>query len=84
MPRNTSVTIGEHFTRFIDEQVETGRYASASEVIRAGLRMLEDYEGRLKALDALLQEGIDSGPAEPFDFDEFLARKREERARLAG
>ncbi len=83
MPRNTSVTIGEHFTRFIDEQVETGRYASASEVIRAGLRMLEDYEGRVKALDALLQEGIDSGPAEPFDFDEFKREMRRETSSAA-
>ena len=84
MSRNTSVTIGDHFTRFIDEQVETGRYASASEVIRAGLRLLEEHEAKVKALDALLQEGLDSGPPAPFDFDEFIARKRQERARMAG
>lgn len=76
MPRNTSVTIGDHFTRFIDEQVEAGRYASASEVVRAGLRLLEDHEAKLKALHALLEEGLNSGPAEPFDFDEFKKEMR--------
>lgn len=76
MSRNTSVTIGDHFTRFIDEQVQAGRYASASEVIRAGLRMLEDYETKLKALHEALDEGERSGPAEPFDFDEFKKEMR--------
>lgn len=71
MPRNTSVTIGDHFTQFIGEQVESGRYGSASEVVRAGLRMLEDYETKLKALHEALDEGERSGPAEPFDFDAF-------------
>lgn len=76
MPRNTSVTVGDHFARFIDQQIEAGRYASASEVIRAGLRMLEDYETKLKALHDALDEGERSGPAEPFDFDVFKTEMR--------
>lgn len=76
MPRNTSVTIGDHFTQFIGEQVESGRYGSASEVVRAGLRMLEDYETKLKALHEALDEGERSGPAEPFDFDAFKKEMR--------
>lgn len=44
MGRNTSVYFGDHFTRFIEEQVTTGRYSSASDVVRAGLRRLEDEE----------------------------------------
>jgi len=78
MPRNTSVTIGDHFSNFIGEQVASGRYGSASEVVRAGLRMLEEYETKLKALHEALDEGERSGPAEPFDFDAFKKEMRRE------
>ncbi|HQS69609.1 MAG: antitoxin [Novosphingobium sp. 28-62-57] len=78
MPRNTSVTIGEHFTDFIASQVKTGRYGSASDVVRAGLRLLEDHEAKVRALELALIEGEESGEPQPFDFDEFKARKRRE------
>lgn len=78
MPRNTSVTIGEHFTDFIATQVSTGRYGSASDVVRAGLRMLEDHEAKFKALQDALIEGDQSGMAEPFDFEEFLGELNRE------
>lgn len=78
MPRNTSVTLSEHFTDFISSQVETGRYGSASEVVRAGLRLLEDHERKVAALEQALIEGEESGEPQPFDFDEFKARKRRE------
>ena len=82
MPRNTSVTIGEHFSEFIASQVSTGRYGSASDVVRAGLRLLEDHEARFKALQDALIEGEKSGMAEPFDFEDFLAElNREHEAR---
>ena len=64
MAKNTSITLGEHFDGFITNQLNTGRYGSASEVIRAGLRKLEDEERKLETLRALIQEGKASGTAE--------------------
>lgn len=76
MSRNTSITLGDHFVRFIERQVEAGRYGSASEVVRAALRLLEEHEARLEALRGALIEGEQSGPSEPFDFDAFIAERR--------
>ena len=76
MSRNTSVSLGEHFATFVDRQVEAGRYSSASDVVRAGLRLLEEHEARLDALRSALAEGEASGPGEPFDVEAFLAGKR--------
>lgn len=78
MGRNTSVSLGEHFTRFIDTQVQAGRYGSASDVMRAGLRLLEEHEARVKALQDALIAGEQSGEPQPFDFEAFKARKRAE------
>jgi antitoxin ParD1/3/4 len=76
MSKNTSVSLGDHFTDFIESRVAEGRYASASDVVRAGLRLLEAQEAHLEALRGALVEGERSGPAVPFDFDAFVARKR--------
>ncbi len=76
MGRNTSVSLGEHFTSFIDMQVQAGRYGSASDVMRAGLRLLEEHEARVKALQDALIAGEQSGEPQPFDFEAFKARKR--------
>lgn len=78
MPRNTSVSLGEHFTGFISAQVDAGRYGSASDVVRAGLRLLEEHEAKVKALQDALIAGEQSGEPRPFDFDSFKARKRAE------
>lgn len=79
MARNTSVSLGDHFVTFIDAQVHAGRYGSASDVVRAGLRLLEEHETRVKALQDALMAGEQSGEPQPFDFDAFKARKRAER-----
>lgn len=76
MARNTSISLGDHFAGFIDNQVQTGRYGSASDVVRAGLRLLEEHEAKVKALEAALIAGEESGAPTPFDFDEFIALKR--------
>ncbi len=57
MPKNTSITLSEHFVAFIEEQVSEGRYGNASEVIRAGLRLLEEREAKLDALRRAINEG---------------------------
>ncbi len=76
MPRNTSVSLGEHFVCFINDRVASGRYNSASDVVRAGLRLLEEHEARVEALREALIEGEESGRATPFDFDAFIASKK--------
>jgi len=78
MARNTSISLGEHFTGFIDGQVKSGRYGSASDVVRAGLRLLEEHEAKVRALQDALIEGEQSGAAKPFDGDAFLARMKAE------
>lgn len=64
MPKNTSMTLGEHFDGFITRQINEGRFASASEVVRAALRMFEDNERKIAVLRKLLEEGEQSGTAE--------------------
>ncbi len=76
MSRNTSVSLGDHFTTFVETQVQHGRFSSASDVMRAGLRLLEEQEAKLAALRAALIDGERSGPSTPFDFETFIARKR--------
>ena len=76
MSKNTSVTLGDHFAAFIERQVLQGRYGSASDVVRAGLRLLEEHEMKIETLRAALVEGEQSGASTPFDFEAFIARKR--------
>lgn len=65
--KNTSVSLGNYFDEFVSGQVNTGRYKNVSEVIRAGLRLLELEENKVAALKQTIQEGIDSGIAHDFD-----------------
>ncbi|HBS14360.1 MAG TPA: type II toxin-antitoxin system ParD family antitoxin [Alcanivorax sp.] len=71
MPKNTSISLGEHFDTFVAEQLKSGRYSSTSEVVRAGLRLLEDAETRLGTLRKMLQDGENSGVAD-YDYDSFI------------
>ncbi len=80
MGRNTSISLGNHFESFIEHTISDGRFTNASEVIRAGLRLLEEEENRVIALRKAIQEGIDSGIANDFELKKFLeslkARKK--------
>ena len=77
MNKNTSITIGDHFAQFIDAQITSGRFNSTSEVIRAGLRLLEEHEAKVKALQEALIAGEESGLPRPFDNAAFLRRMHE-------
>jgi antitoxin ParD1/3/4 len=86
MAMATSYSIGKHFEAFIESLIASGRYSTASEIIRDGLRMIEEREQRrmakLEALRAEIQQGLDSGPAEEVG-DMFVRIKAEGRKRLA-
>ena len=71
MPKNTSISLGEHFDTFVAEQLNSGRYSSTGEVVRAGLCLLEDAETRLGTLRKMLQDGENSGVAD-YDYDSFI------------
>ena len=73
MARNTSVSLGDHFEDFIDERVKEGRYASASDAVRAGLRLLEQEETKLDVLRQTLAVGesqLDQGQG--IDGEQFM------------
>ncbi len=72
MAKNTSITLGDHFDGFITGQVESGRFGSASEVIRAALRLLENTETRIETLRKMLSAGEQSGIAD-YNYDELMA-----------
>jgi len=80
MAKNTSITLGDHFEGFISEQVQTGRYGSASEVIRSALRLLENQEAKMETLRQLLQQDEQSGDAD-YDLDTFLKELDSEELR---
>ena len=76
MATNTSISLDDHFASFLAREVASGRYRTASEVVRAGLRLLEDREAQMVAIRAALVAGEASGEPEPFDFDGFIASKK--------
>ena len=67
MRKNTSVSLGDYFEGFVENRIAEGRYKNASEVIRAGLRLLEEEENKVVALKSAIQEGLNSGVAKNFD-----------------
>ena len=78
MSKNTSITLGSYFDQFIQSILREGRYKNTSEVVRAGLRLLEE-EQRIIALRHAIDEGINSGVAEGFDPDEHLSTLKAKR-----
>lgn len=77
--KNTSVSLGSYFDQFVQAQVSAGRYKNVSEVIRAGLRLLENEESKAIALRIALQEGMNSPIVEDFDFDENLRKLKAQK-----
>ncbi len=80
MSKNTSIALGEHWQAFIEKQVSSGRYGSASEVIRNALRLLEERDAKIETLRAALVEGEASGSAGRLDLDD-IKRKARRKAR---
>lgn len=76
MSKNTSVILGKEHDKFISAQIKKGRFASASEAMRAGLRLLEEQELKIENLRAAIIRGEESGEPQPFDMVEFVASKR--------
>ena len=72
MARHTSFSLGDHFDRFIAEQVARGRYGTASEVVRAALRLLEESESRVEKLRQDLEEGVRSGSADDYSIERII------------
>lgn len=80
MSKNTSISLGNYFDDFVQCSIKHGRFKNVSEVIRAGLRLLEEEENKVIALKNAIQEGIDSGIAHDFDpanhLESLKAKKR--------
>ncbi|WP_437207204.1 type II toxin-antitoxin system ParD family antitoxin [Planctomicrobium sp. SH664] len=78
MSKNTSVTLGDHFESFIDRQIASGRFSNASELIRSGLRLLEEQEQKREALIQALMAGERSGDAGEVDFAKIRQAARQQ------
>jgi antitoxin ParD1/3/4 len=81
MAKNTSFILGDHFDAFVASQVEAGRYRNATDVIRSGLRLLEERELRLQTLKNALIDGERSGVAGPLDIDKIKQQARKAAGR---
>ena len=79
MSKNTSISLGIYFDQFVQSRLTSGRYKNASEVIRAGLRLLEDEENKVIALRNAIQEGMDSGSDPDFNPQEHLISMKAKR-----
>lgn len=79
--KNTSISLGNYFEQFVNTQVSAGRYKNVSEVIRAGLRLLENEESKAIALRNAIQEGLNSPKVENFDFDANLEKLKAENSK---
>ena len=79
MGRNTSVSLGDYFENFVDSSISEGRFKNASEVIRAGLRLLEEEENKIIILKKAIDKGIESGIAKDFDPKQHLESLKAKR-----
>lgn len=77
--KTTSVALGDYFENFVSTTIQSGRYNNASEMIRAGLRLLEENEKRLQNLKIAISEGENSGIATDFDANSHLKELKSKR-----
>lgn len=83
MAKNTSIALSDRHIDYARRKVESGEFGSVSEVVRDALRRAEERDARIEHLRALIREGEESGPPEPFDFDEFIAEMKAQSQRAA-
>ena len=83
MSKNTSIILGEHFDRFIQSEIKSGRYSSTSEIIRSGLRLLEIEKDKIKAVNKALVIGEKSGKPKKFDNNAFLLKMKKKHSKNA-
>jgi len=76
MAKNTSIILGDHFDKFVQSEIKSGRYSSASEVLRSGLRLLEIEKEKIKAINKALTIGEESGKPKAFNNEKFKMRMR--------
>lgn len=81
MAKNTSVTLGDHFEDIIEKSIKSGRYSSASEVIRAGLRLIDEREQKIRILREAIEAGEKSGYVKNFDPVKHLAKLKNKVAK---
>ncbi|MEX1189097.1 MAG: type II toxin-antitoxin system ParD family antitoxin [Bacteroidia bacterium] len=83
MSKNTSVSLGTYFDQFVQSRINEGRFKNVSEVIRAGLRLLEEEESKALVLRNAIQEGVDSGIAKDFNPLEHLKSLKAKKQSIA-
>jgi antitoxin ParD1/3/4 len=81
MTKNTSITLGKHFESIIQKSIESGRYSSVSEVVRAGLRLIDEEERKIELLKEAIEAGEKSGYVEDFDPIKHLAELNKKHAK---
>ena len=81
MNTHMKLSLDDHSAEFIEQQVDGGNFASPSEVVAAGLKLLEERQKYVEAVRAALIEGEESGEPQPFDLNEFLAEMHREHAK---
>jgi antitoxin ParD1/3/4 len=81
MSKNTSISLGNHFEWIIENGIKSGRFASASELIRAGLRLIEEEESKVQLLKEAIAKGEESGYVKKFDPIKHLASLNNKHAK---
>lgn len=75
MNKHTAISLGDRYLAYAQRKVDSGEFGSVNEVVQDALRRAEERDARIERLRELIREGEESGPAEEFDFDTFMAEK---------